>query len=86
MNVPATRYTHAYCGFFLPSLNQTTDFAEVLTNPNPAYGGIFFVQQMHKAGKKVILTVGGATELPTSPDYFTLNEPTVRFGRFGPCT
>lgn len=30
---------------------------------------------MHQAGKKVLLSVGGSTELPISPDYFVKNEP-----------
>lgn len=76
VDVRQTAYTHVYAAFFLPSLNKTTDFAYVVTNPDPAYGGPLFVNQTHKAGKKIILTVGGATELPTTPAYFTTNDPT----------
>lgn len=75
VNAPPTAYTHVYCSFYLPSLKLVTDFAEVATNSNPAYGGIFFVEAMHKANKKVVLSVGGATELPTSPNYFIDNDP-----------
>ncbi len=76
-NVVATAYTHAIVGFYLPSLNRTTDFAAIVTNPDPIYNGRFFVDQMHKAGKKVLMSVGGATELPINANYFTLNDPIV---------
>ena len=30
---------------------------------------------MHKAGKRVMISSGGATDLPTSASYFTTHEP-----------
>lgn len=75
VNAGPTNYTHIYCSFYLPSLHMLTDFAEVAANLNPIYEGVFFVDAMHRAGKKVILSVGGATETPVSPDYFTVNDP-----------
>eukprot|EP00911_Craspedida_sp_UC1_P001401 UC1_evm4s1056 len=77
VDVTKTAYTHVFTGFYLPSLGQVTDFAESVTNPNPAYGGTLFINATHNAGKKILLTVGGATELPISAAYFTKNDPTA---------
>ena len=46
-----------------------------LLNPKPAYGGKCFVDAMHNMSRAVVLSVGGATETPTSAAYFTKNEP-----------
>lgn len=79
VDIPDTKYNAVHCGFFLPSLNYTgrpaSDFASVVTNRNPTYGGTTFIEQMHNLSVKVILTVGGATELPTKADYFVKNDP-----------
>eukprot|EP00937_MAST-01D_sp_MAST-1D-sp2_P005822 g5822.t1 len=75
VNVVPTAYDTVHCGFYLPSLQKAGDFASTATNPNPIYGGKLFVEQMHNASKKVVLSVGGATETPTSAAYFTTNEP-----------
>ena len=74
-NVGPTAYNTVHVSFYLPSLNQAADFAFTVTNPNPIYGGAAFIEEMHEANVKVVLSVGGATELPISPDYFTKNEP-----------
>lgn len=76
VDVAPTAYNVLHAGFFLPSLGKAYDFAATLTNPNPAYGGKLIVDSMHNASKKVILSVGGATETPQSAAYFTKNDPT----------
>jgi hypothetical protein len=75
VNVAPTEYTDVHACFYLPSLGEAYDFAYSLTNTNPVYGGPLFVESMHNASKRVILSVGGATETPTSAAYFTQNEP-----------
>ena len=76
VDVASTPYNVLHAGFFLPSLGKAFDFAATLTNPNPAYGGKLIVDSMHNSSKKVILSVGGATETPQKADYFTKNDPT----------
>jgi len=56
---------------------MVADFLNTVTNPNPAYGGALFVNATHQAGRKVLVTVGGATELPITAAYFTQNDPTA---------
>lgn len=75
VNIVPTSYDTVHASFYLPSLSKNVDFAYVAANPNPIYGGVAFVKQMHAANKRVVLSVGGATELPTTADYFTTNEP-----------
>ena len=75
VNAGPTEYTDLICGFFIPSLNSGTDFAEIILNPNPAYGGKAWIDTMHQAKKRVMVSSGGATDLPTSASYFTTHEP-----------
>jgi hypothetical protein len=71
--VVPTEYTHVFASFYLPSTKSATDVLAAVISP--AYGGPEFVQECHDNGIKVILSVGGATELPYSASYFEENEP-----------
>ena len=75
VNAGPTEYTDIICSFFLPSSGSATDFASIVLNPNPAYGGKAWIATMHQAGKRVMVSSGGATDLPTSASYFTTHEP-----------
>lgn len=75
VNAGPTEYTDIICAFFLPSSGSGTDFAQIVLNPNPAYGGKAWIDLMHKADKRVMVSSGGATDLPTSASYFTTHEP-----------
>jgi chitinase len=75
VNAGPTDYTDLIVSFFLPSTGKPTDFAATVLNPDPAYGAKAWVDSMHSAGKRVLISAGGATDTPTSASYFTSHEP-----------
>ena len=75
VNAGPTEYTDIMCSFFLPSSDAGKDFAEIVLNPNPVFGGKAWIDLMQNAGKRVMVSSGGATDLPTSASYFTTHEP-----------